>query len=79
MLLQVCYHDAEEILGCESPVSVKAPATGNSTDVHTFRVLFTDVCGHEKNATFSYTIESGITNMTEVSMIQYWHVLSKYV
>lgn len=58
-----CYHDADRITDCESPVIVAAKPFTADANFHTFSVMFSDVCGGVKMANYSYTA-AGVTKLT---------------
>jgi hypothetical protein len=54
-----CYHDGEVVENCTSPVKVASKPLAAAVK-KTFTVVFTDVCGRTKNASYSYT-QAGVT------------------
>jgi hypothetical protein len=62
----VCLHDGEVVDNCTSPVKVAAKALTADTK-KTFTVVFTDICGRQKNASYSYT-QSGVTADSKVEL-----------
>jgi hypothetical protein len=63
----VCYHDGAVVADCASPVKVAAKALTATDAKKTFTVVFTDVCGRQKNASYSYT-QSGVTADSKVEL-----------
>eukprot|EP00879_Flechtneria_rotunda_P012068 GHRR01012603.1.p1 GENE.GHRR01012603.1~~GHRR01012603.1.p1 ORF type:complete len:267 (+),score=97.38 GHRR01012603.1:1200-2000(+) len=60
MKKQECYHDTEQLISCTSPLVVAAK---NTSSQHTFRVVFTDMCGKEAEAKYTYSA-TGVTVVT---------------
>ena len=69
----VCTHDGAPVSNgihgkCVSPLTVTARAFGSAATTHEVRVVFTDVCGRERTAKYSYT-QAGLTVLTAPEVV----------
>lgn len=64
---QECYHDGQKLTACNSPMTITANNLTSDTE-HQFTVVMTDICGHQKNASYRYT-SAGVTKMSQIDYI----------
>lgn len=61
----VCYHDGMPLQSCISPLTLTVGNDlGNGTQ-HTLLVSFMDVCGNERNSSFTYS-SAGIVSIPDI-------------
>ncbi len=59
-----CTHDGVPVAGCTSPFTLTVLDVAEADKSHTFQVTFTDVCGNDEVAKFTYT-QKGITAVSQ--------------
>ena len=63
-----CTHDGVTVLNCKAPMVIQANEISSEDTKHNFTVTFTDICGREKVASFSYT-QKGVVPETVVDPV----------